>query len=181
MRARASTSASFFSILTLTLTLNIVLFSLFIKLQITSLTERIMRIEKSVEIRKPSSEVFNYLKYTRNQDNFSVWNMADPNMKKEQSGTDGEVGFLYRWNSQNKNVGAGEQEITSIIHGKRIDSALRFFRPMKNTGKTSFLIDDAGNGLTRVNGSSTVHRNSRWSFSPLSLKRCLARIWGKAS
>ena len=76
-----------------------------------------MRIEKSVEIRKPSSEVFNYLKYTRNQDNFSVWNMADPDMKKEQSGTDGEVGFLYRWDSQNKNVGAGEQEITSNYSG----------------------------------------------------------------
>lgn len=109
-----------------------------------------MRIEKSVEIGKPSSEVFNYLKYTRNQDNFSVWNMADPDMKKEQSGTDGEVGFLYRWDSQNKNVGAGEQEITSIIQDKRIDNEIRFFRPMKNIGKTSFLIDVAGNGLTRV-------------------------------
>ena len=109
-----------------------------------------MRIEKSVEIRKPSSEVFNYLKYTRNQDNFSVWNMADPGMKKEQSGSDGEVGFIYRWDSQNKNVGAGEQEITAIIPGKRIDNAIRFFRPMKNTGKTSFIISDSGTGITRV-------------------------------
>jgi len=109
-----------------------------------------MKIEKSVEIKKASSDVFNYLKYTRNQDNFSVWNMADPGMKKEQSGNDGEVGFIYRWDSQNKNVGAGEQETTAIIPGKQIDSAIRFFKPMKNTGKTSFLISDAGNGFTRV-------------------------------
>jgi hypothetical protein len=109
-----------------------------------------MKIQKSVEIRKPSSEVFNYLKLTRNQDYFSVWNMADPGMKKEQSGTDGEVGFVYRWDSQNKNVGAGEQETKAIIPGKRIDSELRFLRPMQNTGKTSFLITDSGNGLTKV-------------------------------
>jgi hypothetical protein len=119
-------------------------------LQINILKILIMKIEKSTEIRKPSSEVFNYLKYTRNQDNFSVWNMTDPKMKKEQSGTDGEVGFIYRWDSQNKNVGAGEQQTTAIIQGKRIDSAIRFFRPMKNTGKTSFIIDEAGKGLTRV-------------------------------
>jgi hypothetical protein len=123
---------------------------MFITLQINHLTIGIMRIEKSTEIKKPASEVFNYLKYTRNQDNFSVWNMADPKMKKEQSGKDGEVGFIYRWDSQVKNVGAGEQETIAIIDGKQIDSAIRFFRPMKNTGKTSFLIDDAGDGLTRV-------------------------------
>jgi len=109
-----------------------------------------MKIEKTLLIGKSPREVFDYLKYTRNQDNFSVWNMADPGMKKEQSGTDGEVGFIYRWDSQNKNVGAGEQEITAIIPGKRIDFALRFFRPMKNVGKTSFIIEAAGNEKSQV-------------------------------
>lgn len=109
-----------------------------------------MKIEKSTEIKRSSQVVFDYLKYTRNQDNFSVWNMADPEMKKEQRGTDGQVGFVYRWDSRNKNVGAGEQETTAIIPGKRIDSDIRFFRPMKNTGKTSFIIDDAGNEQTFV-------------------------------
>ncbi len=109
-----------------------------------------MKIEKSTLIGKPSQVVFDYLKFTRNQDNFSVWNMADPGMKKEQSGNDGEVGFIYRWDSQVKNVGAGEQKTTAIIPGKQIDSEIRFFRPMKNTGKTSFIIDDKGNGKTQV-------------------------------
>lgn len=109
-----------------------------------------MKIEKRIEIKRSSADVYNYLKYIRNQDNFSVWNMADPDMKKEQSGTDGEVGFIYRWDSQNKNVGAGEQETIALIPGKQITSAIRFFRPMQNTGKTSFFISDSGNGLTRV-------------------------------
>jgi lipoprotein signal peptidase len=36
-----------------------------------------MKIIKSIEIGKSSMEVFDYLKITKNQDKFSVWNMAD--------------------------------------------------------------------------------------------------------
>lgn len=125
-------------------------FRLFYLLLTDKLKALVMRIVKSAEIGKPSQVVFDYLKLTRNQDNFSVWNMADPGMKKEQSGTDGEVGFIYRWDSQNKNVGAGEQETTAVIPGKRIDSAIRFFRPMQNTGTTSFIISETGSNSSRV-------------------------------
>jgi hypothetical protein len=75
--------------------------------------------------------------------------MADPSMKKEYSGNDGSIGFIYRWDSMNKNVGAGEQETTALAEGKRIDFALRFFRPMKNTGTSSFLIEEES-GTTKV-------------------------------
>ena len=109
-----------------------------------------MKITKSIEIKKPSQEVFDYLKYTRNQDNFSVWNMNDPDMQKFYTGNDGEVGFIYRWESQVKNVGAGEQETTAINPGKQIDTNVRFFRPMKNVANISFLVEDAGNDVSRV-------------------------------
>jgi hypothetical protein len=109
-----------------------------------------MRIEKSVTINRNSSLVFDYLKITGNQDNFSVWNMADPNMKKSHSGTDGTVGFKYSWDSMVKNVGAGEQEITGIDNGKSIDYTIKFFRPMQNTGKTRFQVTSLGNESTSV-------------------------------
>ncbi len=109
-----------------------------------------MRIEKSVEVRRNASDVFDYLRFTKNQDNFSVWNMADPSMKKEYSGNDGSVGFVYKWDSTNKNVGAGEQETTAITDGKRVDFAIRFFRPMQNTGTSSFDISETGKGSCRV-------------------------------
>jgi hypothetical protein len=109
-----------------------------------------MKIEKSIEISRSSGEVFDYLKFTRNQDNFSVWNMADPSMKKEYRGTDGTVGYIYRWDSTNRNVGAGEQEITDIDEGKKIEYQLRFERPMKNIGKSCFLINGNGENSTSV-------------------------------
>jgi len=109
-----------------------------------------MRIEKSVEIKKSLSEVFSYLKLTRNQENFSVWNMADPGKKTDSKGTDGTVGFVYSWDSTDKNVGAGEQEIKTIADGKSIEYEVRFFRPMKNVAKVFFYLSDKGNGVTNV-------------------------------
>ena len=109
-----------------------------------------MKIEKSIEIKRSSGEVFDYLKLTRNQDNFSVWNMADPSMKKDYRGNDGAVGFVYSWDSTVKNVGAGEQEIKAIEAGKSIVYEIRFFRPMNNTGKSTFLITGNGENSTSV-------------------------------
>jgi hypothetical protein len=109
-----------------------------------------MKIEKSIQINKNSGQVFNYLKMTKNQDNFSVWNMTDPNMKKTYNGIDGTVGFTYSWDSTMKNVGAGEQKITAIEEGRSIDYMIRFFRPMQNTGKSKFQITSSGNDSTSV-------------------------------
>ena len=109
-----------------------------------------MKIEKTIEINRNSALVFDYLRMTKNQDNFSVWNMTDPDMKKKYRGKDGTVGFMYSWDSAMKNVGAGEQEITGIEEGKSIDYTIRFFRPMQNTGKTKFQITPIGDKSTSV-------------------------------
>lgn len=109
-----------------------------------------MVIEKAIVINRSRQEVFEYVKFARNMDHYSVWNMADPDKKTEYKGTDGTVGFTYRWDSKNKNVGAGEQEIVQIAEGTSIAFALRFERPMKNTGSSKFILSDAGNGQTKV-------------------------------
>lgn len=109
-----------------------------------------MVIEKSVIISKPLSEVFAFLQMARNQDKFSVWNMTDPNQKVSTSGTDGTVGYIYSWDSENKNVGAGAQEITAIIPDKEITYELRFERPMKNTANAAFKLEESAPGQTKV-------------------------------
>ncbi|MBI1307016.1 MAG: polyketide cyclase [Bacteroidetes bacterium] len=109
-----------------------------------------MFIEQNVIIHKPRKEVYGYLKFCRNQDQFSVWNMADPNRDITHSGTDGEEGFVYSWDSKNKNVGAGSQEIKKMIEDSRIEYELRFERPMKNVSVSRFILDDAGDGKTMV-------------------------------
>src|SRR5690348_10023775 len=69
-------------------------------------------VERSITINKPKQQIFDYVKLLKNQDNFSAWAKLDPNMKKEYHGTDGTVGFVSAWDSDKKDVGKGEQEIT---------------------------------------------------------------------
>lgn len=90
-------------------------------------------VEREITINAPKEMVFDYLKYLKNQDNFSVWSELDPNMRKTFSGTDGTVGFVSAWDSDDKNVGSGEQEIMLITEGERIDYELRFYEPFETT------------------------------------------------
>lgn len=86
-------------------------------------------VEREIIISKPKQLVFDYLKHLKNQDNFSKWASIDPNMKKEYRGIDGTVGYVSAWDSDNKSVGKGEQEIKKITNGFRIDYEIRFIKP----------------------------------------------------
>lgn len=81
-------------------------------------------IVREISINKPKAEVFAYLKSLKNQENWSTWTQADPDMKMAYRGTDGEVGSVAVWES--KMMGDGEQEVLKIAEGKRIDAELRF-------------------------------------------------------
>lgn len=90
-------------------------------------------VEKEIVINQPKAEVFEYIKHLKNQDNFSKWATMDPDMKKTYRGTDGTVGFVSAWESQDDEVGVGEQEIKTITEGDRIDFELRFIKPFEST------------------------------------------------
>ena len=107
-------------------------------------------VVRDVTINKPKPEVFDYIKYLRNQDNFSVWNQMDPNMKKGLTGTDGEVGAVASWESDVDSVGKGEQEIIKIADGERIDFELRFKEPFESTDYAYFTTEAVGDNQTRV-------------------------------
>jgi hypothetical protein len=119
-------------------------------LLIALFVEQDFHVERTVSIDKPSEEVFDYVRYLKNQDEFSVWNQADPNMQKSYSGTDGTVGFTYSWDSKNEDVGAGSQKITKITEGKRIDCDLQFREPYESNAKTYMETTAAGATSTTV-------------------------------
>ena len=70
-------------------------------------------------------------------------------MQKKFTGTDGEVGAISYWNG-NKEVGEGEQEITKIIEGERVEGELRFLKPWKSKSDCYLTVDDSNNGKTIV-------------------------------
>ncbi len=104
----------------------------------------------SVTIDKPVTEVFDYIKYLKNQDNYSVWANIDPNMEKTHQGVDGTVGFVSGWSSLNEEVGVGEQEIIKIEDGKRIDYELRFISPFEAISPAFMSCESVTRDITKV-------------------------------
>ena len=107
-------------------------------------------IEREITISKPKEQVFNYIKYLKNQDNYSVWARIDPNMKKEYRGTDGIPGFVSAWESDDKNVGKGEQQIEQITDGQRIDLDLHFIKPFEGRADARMITEPIGDNQTKV-------------------------------
>ena len=103
-------------------------------------------VKREIVIEKPRDEVFDYIKYLKNQDNYSKWQLIDPNMKKTFTGTDGQVGFVAAWESDNEEVGKGEQEIKAIFANERVEYILRFKEPFESTESTYMSTEAVGNG-----------------------------------
>ncbi|WP_339611676.1 SRPBCC family protein [uncultured Planktosalinus sp.] len=111
-------------------------------------------VYRTIRVNRPLSEVFQYIKYLKNQDDWSPWDKKDPDMKKTYTGTDGTVGFKSHWEG-NKQVGEGEQEITNIIENEKMESQLRFLKPWKSQS-------DAYIKIEKVDETTTV---VTWGFS----------------
>ena len=107
-------------------------------------------VERAIVINKPKDEVFNYVKFVKNQDNYSVWNKKDPAMKKDYKGNDGQVGFVVAWDSSDKEVGKGEQEIVNIVDGDRIDMKLRFKEPFEAEDNAYMITETVSPNETKV-------------------------------
>lgn len=107
-------------------------------------------VEREVTINKPKQEVYDYIKYLKNQNNYSVWAQMDPAMKKEFTGEDGTVGFISAWDSENPDVGKGEQKIIKIADGERIDYELHFIKPFESTDYAYMTTEAVSDNQTRV-------------------------------
>ncbi len=112
-------------------------------------------LQRSVEIDRPVEEVFNYVRFIDNHRHFSIWQMADPEMKVTTTGEDGQVGFVHSWDSDHRNVGAGSQEITEILGRDRISYELRFKRPMEATNYSQVHFFSLPDQRTRVSWDFT--------------------------
>jgi Polyketide cyclase / dehydrase and lipid transport len=109
-----------------------------------------MIADRDIVINKPKQEVFAYIKQLKNQNAFSKWSSMDANMKKEYKGVDGTVGFVSMWDSENSEVGKGEQEITKITEGESIDYALRFIKPMESKSTAKMTTTSINDSTTKV-------------------------------
>ncbi|MEX2235109.1 MAG: hypothetical protein WD824_23300 [Cyclobacteriaceae bacterium] len=54
-------------------------------------------IQRDIVINKPRQEVFNYVKFSKNQDYFSKWVMTDPRSSPERIREGNSLNYQTRW------------------------------------------------------------------------------------
>ncbi|MFT3823372.1 MAG: SRPBCC family protein [Chitinophagaceae bacterium] len=105
-------------------------------------------VSRHVVINKALPDVFSFIAQLKNQDLYNKWVMEDPAVRKTFTGTDGTPGFIYAWDSDNKRVGKGEQEIKTIANGQHVDTEVRFIKPFEGKADARFV-------TTAVSGDQT--------------------------
>ena len=110
-------------------------------------------VKREITINAPRQKVFDYVKLLKNQDKFNKHAMAGPDREREYKGTDGTIGFIYAWKG-NKNAGEGEKEIKNIVEGKKIETEIRFVKPMAATAFIIMETESLSNVQTKVSWSN---------------------------
>lgn len=107
-------------------------------------------IKREIVIKQSRHLVFEYLKHLKNHNQFIKWVMLDPLMKSDFKGTDGTVGFISAWESDNNKVGKGEQEIKRINPEKQIDLEIRFIKPFHGVANSYLTTQSISDNNTLV-------------------------------
>lgn len=119
-------------------------------LLVALLVKKDFTLQKEIVINQPRSAVFDFIKMIRNQEEYSVWVMKDPNIKIVYTGTDGTPGFTSSWESNDKNVGIGEQEIKKIKAGESMEVEIRFKKPFEATNYALTTLSVIGDSQTKL-------------------------------
>lgn len=113
-------------------------------LVVAYLVPRDFSLSKSVTISAPREKIYDYIRFLKSQEKYSVWVMADPNVKMTYTGTDGSIGGTSAWSSEMKNVGVGAQTITALVPNEKVTVEIRFEKPMKATNYADTTLETVG-------------------------------------
>lgn len=117
---------------------------------VAAISPKAYSLQRNILIDKPVAQVFDHVKFLKNQEKFSKWATMDPNMQKTYTGTDGTPGFISAWDSKEKSVGKGEQEILKITDKSRIDFEIRFIKPFPGVAQSYMSTIAVNEGSTNV-------------------------------
>lgn len=114
-------------------------------------TKKDYTLKREIAINKPSQDVFQYIRYLRNQEAYSKWLSLDPDTKINYKGSvDGTPGAILAFSSRDNKAGTGEWETTSVVENKRINFELRFLEPFTFTANGHMAVDSLSPTQTKL-------------------------------
>ena len=145
---------------TLKILLGIVAVVVLALLVIAMIAPKSTTVERSIVINAPADKVMAEVNSLENMQNWSPWADLDPEMKVTYEGNMGSVGSVSRWEG-NKEVGSGEQTITSITEN-RVETHLHFLQPWESEADAFVQLDQEGEA-TKVTWSFTSPAPFPWN------------------
>jgi len=130
------------------------------------LVKKEFSVSVNTTINKSQSEVFNYLRMLKNQEYYSVWVMKDPNIRLVYTGTDGTVGAISSWESNDKNVGVGAQEIIKVNEDNSMNVEVRFKKPFEGTSYATYTVATDG---SQTKTAMTLAGKSKFPMNVMNL------------
>lgn len=111
--------------------------------------------QQSVTIDKNSSEVYNFLKFLQNQENYHDWRNKDKASIWNYYGEDGTTSSKCRWESNNKQVLSGVQSITKLNYPEHIKIEMLVDKPYNISSIHDFILKE-NNGKTELTWNITI-------------------------
>lgn len=101
-------------------------------------------LERSVLIDAPVEDVYGNISSLEAQSVWAPWKEEDPEMVNTYAGQRGTVGSRNGWTGEK--AGVGNQVITAIDEGKRVESEMEFIEPKEMAGKADAWLEVAPKG-----------------------------------
>jgi hypothetical protein len=130
-------------------------------------------VKREIIIDAPLQKVFDYIRLLKNQDAFNE-NATAGERKREFRGTDGTVGYVYSWKGD-KNAGEGEKEILNIVEGKKVETEIRFVKPMKVSASVIMETEALSDNQTSVSWINTGKLNYPVNIMISMMERSVAK------
>jgi hypothetical protein len=124
-------------------------------------------VQRDITINKPKQEVFDYVKLLNNQVYYNKWVMMDPKVRRTSTGTDGTAGFTSSWESDNKKVGSGEQEIKQLAEGDSLTLRLHIIKPYESLADVAMVTDSVAANQTKL--IWTFNGKNKYPFNLMNL------------
>ncbi len=105
-------------------------------------------VSRSTVIDADQAEIFALVSDYREFNRWSPWAARDPETKYTYGGPDAAVGSTLSWDSEDPNVGRGQQEIVAMEQGTMVRNKLTF-DGFDQASYATMTLEPAGNG-TRV-------------------------------
>ncbi|ALJ04090.1 hypothetical protein APS56_02485 [Pseudalgibacter alginicilyticus] len=135
-------------------------------------------IKREITLNNSNSEIYEFLRFHKNQKLFNQWLSYDPNTKIEIKGSeDGKKGATLHFSSKSKKTGKGEWETTNLVENKRIDFELRFLEPYTFTANGSLYLKEIG--ANKTNLLWEYHSGMDWPMNITLLFMDMDKIIGK--